>query len=77
MAECHRGGDQQFIERVSFLPGVIRLQDVLPGQIVSYKAHRCDQGVPRAARLICLHGRPKFGDMPANDAVRQAWEMAA
>ncbi len=75
MAECP-GGDQQFIERVAFVPGVLRWQDVVPGQIVSYKVH-CRDGIPPDARVVCLHGRPKFDDMPAHDPVRVAWEMAA
>lgn len=75
MADCP-GGDQEFIERVAFLPGIIRLQDAVPNQIVSYKAH-CRDGIPPDARVVCLHGRPKFGDMPVNDPVRMAWEMAA
>lgn len=75
MAKC-AGGDQEFIERVAFMPGVIRLQDAVPNQIVSYKVH-CRNGIPPDARVVCLHGQPKFGDMPANDPVRMAWEMAA
>jgi hypothetical protein len=70
-----RMGDQAFIEES--YPHEIRCwQDELPGQIVSYKAH-CRSGVPSDARVVCLHGKPKFADMPANDPVRLAWEMAA
>lgn len=76
MNDCP-GGDQQFIERVCHRPGVRRFQDLLPGQIVSYKADRCARGVPYGARVVCLHGRPKFSDMPATDEVRIAWEQAA
>lgn len=75
MKECP-GGDQEFLEKVSFMPGIVRLQDAIGDQIVSYKVH-CRNGIPPNARVVCLHGRPKFGDMPANDPVRQAWEMAA
>lgn len=70
-------GDQGFIEDIGFLPGIRLWQDIVPDQIVSYKAHRCYAGIPRDARVVCLHGRPKFGDMPANDPVRVAWESAA
>lgn len=70
------GGDQQYIEQVAFLPGVMRLQDAVPDQIVSYKVH-CRRGIPANARIVCLHGLPKFGDMSLNDPVRQAWELAA
>lgn len=75
--ECYRaGGDQSFVESCVNLKQLPRWQDVLPDQIVSYKVH-CRAGIPPNARVICLHGKPKFSDMPANDAVRQAWEMAA
>jgi hypothetical protein len=81
-------GDQGFIEAVVNFDGIDRWQDVLPGQIVSYKRHCmggqspesgqwCAPGIPANARVVCLHGLPKFSDMPASDAVRQAWEMAA
>jgi hypothetical protein len=65
-------GDQGFLEGYD---GVTRWQDIVSG-IVSYKVH-CRNGIPPDARVVCLHGRPKFGDMPVNDPVRQAWEMAA
>jgi len=71
-----RMGDQAFIEETVGLQLIDRWQDAVPGQIVSYKVH-CRNGIPPNARVVCLHGRPKFGDMPANDPVRQAWEMAA
>jgi hypothetical protein len=76
-----RMGDQAFIEDVYGRDRIIRWQDVLPGQCVSYKVH-CHGGVsppgiPAGARHVSLHGLPKFGDMPANDPVRRAWEMAA
>lgn len=66
-------GDQGFLESCT---DVLRIQDVLPDQIVSYKVH-CRNGIPPDARVVCLHGKPKFGDMPTNDPVRQAWEIAA
>lgn len=80
MMEKHRGGgDQEFIETTRLycgLPTCRRWDLMCPGQIVSYKVH-CRNGIPPDARVVCLHGKPKFGDMPVNDPVRQAWEMAA
>lgn len=86
-----RGGDQAFIERQR-PDNVSRWQDVLPGQVVSYKVH-CQgaygthfnedlqryvpAAIPSGARVVCLHGLPKFADMSQHDPVRQAWEMAA
>lgn len=69
-------GDQGFLESALNLPGVWRWQDTLPGQVVSYKGH-CRNGIPADARAICLHGFPKFSDMPENDPVRVAWEHAS
>jgi hypothetical protein len=74
MRELGGRGDQGFIED-EHVPAW-RLQIFHPGQIVSYKVH-CLGGIPAGARVICLHGLPKFSDMPVNDPVRQAWEMAA
>jgi len=70
-------GDQAFIE-ASFPVGWTwrRWQLMCPDQIVSYKVH-CRNGIPANARVVCLHGQPKFKDMPVNDPVRMAWEMAA
>jgi hypothetical protein len=71
-----RMGDQAYIEDVEGKDLILAWQDALPGQIVSYKVH-CRNGIPANARVVCLHGKPKFADMPANDPVRLAWEMAA
>lgn len=70
-----RGGDQFFIE---FAAGhdVARWQDIVPGQVVSYKVHAQVQP-PAGARVVCLHGMPKFGDMPKTSWARQLWEAAA
>lgn len=54
-----KGGDQAFLERF-WLEAADRWQDVLPGQIVSYKADRVGAtGVPDGARLVVFHGRPR------------------
>jgi hypothetical protein len=71
-----RMGDQAFIEELPLMYPIVRWQSVLPDEIVSYKVH-CQHGIPANASAVCLHGRPKFADMPANDPVRLAWEMAA
>lgn len=76
IANLGDAGDQAFIERAMPEQAIYRWQELLPGQIVSYKVH-CRNGIPPNARVVCLHGRPKFGDMPANDPVRLAWERAA
>lgn len=75
MMTCREGGDQRFLEFVFDRPKALRWQDAVPGQIVSYKVH-CRGGIPAGARVVCLHGRPKFADMKWDDPVRLAWEGA-
>lgn len=50
-------GDQFLFERF-WLNTADRWQDVVPGQVVSYKVH-CQRGVPPEARVICFHGKPR------------------
>lgn len=50
------GGDQEWIESVQ--PTYDPWQEMLPGQIVSYKVD-CQQGVPNDARVVCFHGKPR------------------
>lgn len=71
MAMCGTLGDQLFIGKMC--PHAQRWQDVVPGQIVSYKAHvraktghRFDKGngnVPSNTRIICFHGKPRPWDV--------------
>lgn len=70
----HRG-DQGFIEDNSKGIKISIFQDTIPDQVVSYKKHNCVAGIPEGARLVCLHGRPKFGDMKSHDRVRAEWEL--
>lgn len=61
MANCGGYGDQLFIHNEV---GERRYwQDLLPGQVVSYKVH-CEKGVPEEARVVCFHGKPKPWDVP-------------
>jgi hypothetical protein len=53
------GGDQEFLETV-WLSKAVRLQDWLPGLLVSYKADRvAEQGVPDNTSIIVHHGKPR------------------
>lgn len=67
MASYHKG-DQQLLEEVWGIPDVQVWQNVVPGQVVSYKRHCCAnvlgkgpqfRGVPETARVICYHGKPR------------------
>lgn len=71
MKQIGSRGDQGVLEEMN-VPAW-RLQFSLGRQIVSYKVH-CQQGIPPGARVVCLHGVPKFLDMPSTDPVRQLWE---
>lgn len=63
----HRGwGDGGFLN--DLVPGAARWQDVLPNQVVSYKAHvrpstrSSESGngeIPKDARVVCFHGQPR------------------
>lgn len=54
-------GDQAWIENRN--QGRMRrdvdiLQDLFPGEFVSYKTH-CANGIPDGARVVCFHGKPR------------------
>lgn len=58
MARNRAGGDQRFLEQF-WLTRAARLQDLLPGQLVSWKVD-CKYGVvPPDARLVFFHGQPR------------------
>lgn len=61
--KCGGQGDQNFIERHVNQDHVAHWQDELPGQVVSYKVHVAGRGVPRGARAVCFHGKPKPRDI--------------
>lgn len=53
--QMHPHGDQRWIQK--FVLDRKYWQDVLPGQVVSFKCH-CVGGLPADARVICYHGKP-------------------
>lgn len=57
------GGDQRFIEQRR-LTATTFWEDVVPGQVVSYKVHCRERGVPHGARVVCFHGPPKPWQVP-------------
>lgn len=63
-----RGGDQIFLERY-WRVRAARWQDIVPGQVVSFKVH-CRAGVPDGSRIVCFHGNPRPWETPL-------WGMAA
>jgi hypothetical protein len=50
-------GDQHLLEAM-WLNKAKRWQDLVPGQVVSWKVH-CAAGVPPEARVVCMHGQPR------------------
>jgi len=50
-------GDMEIFERF-YRNTADRWQDVVPGQIVSWKVN-CTHGIPPEARVICFHGQPR------------------
>lgn len=51
-------GDQGFLEKY-FLNDADRWQDVLPGQVVSWKVHCLAGHIPPSAKIVCMHGTPR------------------
>ena len=70
MTRYQSGGDQEFISKI--YPHAAIWQDILPGQIVSYKKHVIhkkknehatgDGTVPAGTRIVCFHGKPRPWD---------------
>ena len=56
-------------------PDPDRLQELFPGQIVSFKKH-ARTGPPRNARLVCGHGKPRFSS-PAAGWAHEEWRSWA
>ncbi len=74
-------GDQAFLQE-HFNKKAARWQNLLPGQVLSYKAHvraatnireSGDGSIPAGARAICFHGHPRPREMSAGDAVMEYW----
>lgn len=68
-----RRGDQGFLERF-WLQKAARWQDLLPGQIVSYKAdvRSNSEVVPGGARVVAFHGKPRPWDLPRDHELYKA-----
>ena len=57
-------GDQGFIERNTSVRAY--WQDVAPGAVVSWKKH-CRNGVPKDARVVAFHGKPRPWEVDNGD----------
>lgn len=69
-------GDQTLMTKVHRPRPIQFWQDVLPGQLVSYKRD-CARGLPSGTRMVCLHGKPKQCDFPTGHWVLDHWRLAA
>jgi len=58
-----------------FVEDADRVQDLWPGQVVSYKRDVRPAGgvIPPDARLVCLHGRPRLHQLKDEDSVSLEW----
>ena len=63
MRRHKRGGDQAFLETV-LIDRVERIQDAMPGGLVSYKADVAKHGLGDDARVVMFHGRPRPWEVP-------------
>lgn len=50
-------GDMQIFNQ-EYKSAAARWQDMVPGQIASWKVN-CSKGIPPDTRLICMHGQPR------------------
>jgi hypothetical protein len=69
-------GDQGWIENLNqgrMRKDVDILQDMHPGEFVSYKTH-CTKGLPAGARVVCFHGKPRPHEV--GGWVRDYWKEA-
>lgn len=64
------GGDQAWIERMR--PKCNLWQDILPGQIRSYKVH-AEPAIPNGTKVVCFHGQPRPHD--CGGWVEQFWKI--
>lgn len=69
----HGLGDQGLIERYAPKPCVLKLQELFPGEIASFKVHCWSGRVPPGTSLICFHGEPKMDNCEAQ-FVKDYWE---
>lgn len=69
-------GDLWWIESLDqgrFTKTLDRLQDLFPGDFVSYKVS-CQKSVPQNTKVVCFHGNPRPHHYPS-PWVREAWRM--
>jgi uncharacterized Rossmann fold enzyme len=64
------GGDQSWIERCVSSPDI--LQDIFPGEIVSYKVN-AQHFIPSGAKIVAFHGTPKPHE--CNGWVSKFWKV--
>lgn len=63
--QMYRRGDQWLFEKFWLGTDTARWQDVLPGQVVSWKVHCAkNDRVPPEARVVCFHGQPRPWGVP-------------
>lgn len=72
-AEEWTGGRERFFIRDTVTPDL--WQDLLPGQILSWKNHCRDGSLPSDARIVSFHGRPRPHEMLHVPWVRENWSF--
>lgn len=69
-AALKTGGRERFFIRETVEPDL--WQDIVPGQIVSYKNH-CTNGLPKGARIVSFHGDPRPHKVH-DDWLKESWK---
>ena len=72
----HPRGDQWWLTNLNqgrFPKEIDILQDLYPGQFVSFKMH-CDPMFPKGARVVCFHGNPRPHEAQV-EWVEKCWKV--
>ena len=62
--------DMEMIRQAS---NIDHLDDLFPGEVLSYKVHIRGKGVPRSCRIVYFHGKPKMNNV-GDDVVWDNWK---
>lgn len=49
------------------------IDDMFPGDVISFKAHKVRTEGPKDAKIIYFHGRPKMHELPDDQLIKEHW----
>lgn len=68
----HYYSDKQFY--IAHINDSLRVDNLFPGQWVSYKVHCQNKGLPENARIVGFHGKPK-PDEVNEEWIKEHWQL--